>query len=1392
MKLYYNLRKSPHLFTFTNSRRITFKKKRNTFLKIILYIFLFLSFYQLTAQEYLIDVEFYKPENGLAGRYANCSFKDSRGIFWIGTQFGLSRFDGRNFLNFTEATGLPFNQVMEIKEDSEGWLWLFRNCQLKSNCIRELVFFHSLTHEIHTFKEHFKNELDFLPKDIESIIQNDKGDIFFSAKKKVYQWSEGAIIKETDFSQLKSTPHLISTTKDDKIAAWHHLDRTEDENFVSYFVFDKNGKFTYSKKINSYTEERVNTRIRILGTDEKGRNIIGARQPSNQLNIPRFVVLDNGTLSKDINHSTRFQKNATIHVNPRQPIPFVNLDKSDAPIFSSSLTNDFVQHFLDLESQKTIRHFQFYDDNIVWACGRQGAYLFQIKSSRFDRILYRSYSEQDSTLQSIARGIIPLDNNEFLVTTSNEIHKINLKDRNLNLKISTDKQLVPFALTKGFQDDYWGCRKGKLFRLNKVKGTLKMEVKGLKSQYDFPKVLSQYYVNERLWLGTDKGLHYLDFNKNELFKCEKYNGFEELKELLISHIYEETKDKIWLCTTGGLYLFSPKKGVIKRYWAGGEGAFKLPVSSIYHLQPAREGGWWLAARKGLVYWNPANNEIRHYTVADGLAANEILAVHEDDFGFVWLATNAGLIQFQATTGQSKVWQETDGVSSVDFEPHSYFAQDNGTVWFGTTNGYTVFNTKDFKDIDLNARPNIPINILDYEQFSIKTGQLENWTEDLIFNQKITLRPGERLFNIRVALADYVNGSEAKYAYRIKGVFDLWQEGKENLICISGLPYGKYQLEIRGKLSSGQYSAQEISIPILVFKPLFLRNWFIISAVLVFIGMILFGYLWRVRRLVERQKKLESEVENRTKIITQQAEELKQLDQLKSRFFANVSHELRTPLTLMLAPTNSLLNRTYLSEKDKQLLGYVYKSEKQLLNLVNEILDLSKLDSNLLELKERVVNLYDFLEPLISQFKSYGDSENINFSFINELKRPYLTSIDTDKFTKIINNFLSNALKFTPKNGTVNLRLVEKNTTFLIIVKDSGSGIHPDDLPNIFNRFYQSKQPDAIIQGGTGIGLSLCKELAEVLNGRVWAESELGKGSIFYFEFPKNEATVPLSIIESQQPIEKKEETETSTIPFRAPFENTTEKTTILIVEDNRELRNYLKSITEEKYEVLTAENGKVALEILAKQPVDFIISDLMMPIVDGFQLLEAVKRKDHLRHLPVIMLTARADVKVKLRALRIGVDDYIVKPFQEEELLLRIANLLQNYRVRTSLTQAIKPTLEKDKFLTPMISEEDLEWLESTEVIVLKYLNDYRLNIDFLVEQLAVSRSTFKRKIKQLTGLSANEYLNEIRFNKARELMETGVITSVKAAAGEVGMKDVKYFSKQFKNRFGKSPSAYF
>ena len=562
----------------------------------------------------------------------------------------------------------------------------------------------------------------------------------------------------------------------------------------------------------------------------------------------------------------------------------------------------------------------------------------------------------------------------------------------------------------------------------------------------------------------------------------------------------------------------------------------------------------------------------------------------------------------------------------------------------------------------------------------------------------------------------------------------------------------------------------------------------------FVGMIFFGYLWRIKQLTKQQKKLEHEVKDRTKIIKKQSEELLQLDKLKSRFFANVSHELRTPLTLMLGPTDSLMNRDYIKEKDKKLLEYVYKNEKHLLNLVNEILDLSKLETNRLEIEEQIVNLHDLLTPLVAQFKSYGDSENVKFSFVNRIEKDYQIYLDTGKFEKIINNFLSNALKFTPKNGEVTLILKEQGNKFLILVKDNGSGIHPDDLPHVFERFFQSKQTDAQIQGGTGIGLSMSHELAKILGGRVWAESELGKGSIFYFEFPKKEALLESTPNEGFQPIitgqQAIEITTAEAIPKH--LENKEQNTTILVVEDNPELRSYLQIILEEKYEVLTAENGKIALEILTQKSVDFIISDLMMPIMDGFQLLEAVKSKDRLRHLPVIMLTARADVKVKLRALRIGVDDYMIKPFREEELLTRIANLLKNYRVRISMSELAEPTISENPVPEIIIPEEDLRWLQIVEESVLKYLNDNRLNIDFLATQLAVSRSTFKRKIKRLSGLSPNDYLNEIRFNKVRELMEAKTVTSVKAAASEVGMKDVKYFSKQFKNRFGKLPSSYF
>jgi DNA-binding response OmpR family regulator len=410
-------------------------------------------------------------------------------------------------------------------------------------------------------------------------------------------------------------------------------------------------------------------------------------------------------------------------------------------------------------------------------------------------------------------------------------------------------------------------------------------------------------------------------------------------------------------------------------------------------------------------------------------------------------------------------------------------------------------------------------------------------------------------------------------------------------------------------------------------------------------------------------------------------------------------------------------------------------------------------------------------------------------------------LDRDKFEKIFNNYLSNALKYTSKGGSIQVSFYEKNNQIEFAVADTGYGISEEDLPKIFNRFYQAKNTQS---SGTGIGLAFCKELAELLNGEVSAESTLGEGSTFRFIFPYQET------FEAIEP----EETAIIDTPVLLNTENSQHQENrprILLVEDNPNLQQYITAILSDKYQVMVAENGEEAWKILrvasyelrvrenvqpATRNPQLVISDILMPVMNGFELSEKIKADEQLKNIPLILLTARAGRNDKLKALRIGVDDYLVKPFNEEELLVRIENLLSNAQNRIETTAPETEATSEDTPAeatkkAPQLDIRQQEWLNELETLLDKNLDKFDLTADYLAEQLLISRSQFFRRVKANTGLSPQQYIKEARLQKAREYLELRTYDSVKAVALSVGLKHVKNFSSNFKKRFGRLPSSY-
>ncbi len=535
-----------------------------------------------------------------------------------------------------------------------------------------------------------------------------------------------------------------------------------------------------------------------------------------------------------------------------------------------------------------------------------------------------------------------------------------------------------------------------------------------------------------------------------------------------------------------------------------------------------------------------------------------------------------------------------------------------------------------------------------------------------------------------------------------------------------------------------------------------------------------GLLFRQNRRIRSQKAL---IDDQVGDLQELLQHNRKLDESKSLFYANASHELRTPLTLMLGPLETVLKNKDLSQPRKnQLLSIAAQGGASLKNLITQILDLGKLDGGNMNLHLKPTSIHDFFETWLIQFESLAQNKGIEYRVENPIEKDFVGLLDQEKSRQIINNLVSNALKFTLAGGSIVAKVDYEYGLLRFSVSDTGRGIDTSDLPYVFDRYFQASNRDELAEGGMGIGLALCRDYATLMKGAIHVESTVGVGSNFVIEFPVEKAVgvleEELSFVEAVEELEQPEQVPTAG------------KSTILVVEDNPTLQNYLHLLLSGTYNVLLANHGEEALGLLHKDKnIDLVISDLMMPVMDGYQLLNGLKTNEQFSGVPVIMLTARAEKDAKLKALKIGVDDYVTKPFNEEELKARIGNLLRNYNIR-------KQALEEDyKDQVIETFSEDDKWLEGFEKYIKTiYLNN-QISIPDIANHQAMSESGLLRRLKRLTGLSPMQYVQELRLQEAFALLSEGH-NSVQQVALKVGYNDPRNFSRAFKNRFGKLPSA--
>ncbi len=1326
----------------------------------------------LPAQDYIAKVEHYGVEQGLSHRQANAIFEDSRGFVWIGTPNGLNRFDGYGFRTYTkEKDGLLFNDIQSIKEDADGWLWLVEGGR------HNICLFQPERGEVRSLKEKFGSVNPAFASGSfnESIWQSEDGALWLSATDAdwLYRYHPKTGIQVIRIEGLRNIrPAYFSAEK----TLW----ATADGDLL-------------------------------LELDQSGKVL---QRFENLWLYGPWALSENGILAITRSWPGKEEFFYCSLKRERRPLLIPALQQNGTPlpalIFPFDDKGSFVIHDRLMDPARgEVAQWEFVDHdkyNFMWRSflkdrsGRYwlgddfGFYILQIKKNRFQRYFFQKGVKPG--LGNSIRGILTTPDHLYANIENGGCFELDLHSGQSRRLEAAGTGWGNYSLTFSKNGDILSGREKALYRFSPDAST------GEKIPTEFNVWAVCEDNTGKTWIGSaSSGLHTLSPGASSIQPFTRYNEFGSLATAFVLYIEQDKSGVLWACASNGFYKIDPQKGVVARYWSGGTGEYFLPADNFYHFHLDADGVFWLASATGLVRvasradgtgtkspaWDLASGKL--FNRASGLPNEVIYAVYEDRQGRLWLPTDRGIICMDKKTGGIKTYFVADGITDSEFNRTAHFQDKNGVLYFGSLNGITAFNPADFNEKE-DEWSDTPLELTAFQQFDHESGQLVDRTAELLRTREIVLRPDERFFNLELALLSYNETNLIQYAWKIEGLDKDWHYQKERHLNYSGLPYGNYTLRIKAQASDGQWSKRMLTFTIRVLRPWYLQGWFLALAVLLACSGIFVYVRRRNRQLILEQKRLESLVAKATERIEKQAEELRHLDEVKSRFFANVSHELRTPLSLLLGPISSVLKGNRQDNRDFTLLKLAQMHGQQLLQLVNQILDLSKLESGKLELQEKPTALYPLLRRIVAAFESHAERKGIQFVFQYQAEKNLQLLVDSLKLETILNNLLSNALKFTPAGGTIQVVAENLANAMRIGVSDTGRGIHPDDLPKIFDRFYQSGLPGAPTEGGTGIGLALCRELAELMGGKISAESAgLGEGSRFFFEFPLKEVLGKTTDLPEEAP----ELVETGAfLPLGDSPQPVQQAATLLIVEDNVSLRDYLKLTLPSQYRVITAENGQEALGLMhrlseAQTLPDLIISDIMMPVMDGFQFLEHLKNDPHFRVIPVIMLTARADMQDKLRALRIGVDDYLLKPFEEEELLVRISTLLERYGERRQSPN--HTATEENQATTPEHSAGELAWLADLENLVVSEAQNDLLSVSWIADRMHLSERQFQRRLKNLTGLSPNAYLNEVRLQEARRLLEQGKVHSVKELAWTMSFRNEKYFSQIFRERFGKTPS---
>lgn len=891
-------------------------------------------------------------------------------------------------------------------------------------------------------------------------------------------------------------------------------------------------------------------------------------------------------------------------------------------------------------------------------------------------------------------------------------------------------------------------------------------------------------ADRRLWVGTERGLYCIDLDRSDLSANQisirpcrlAPDGKNRPQTVRITCVNEASDHTIWMGTYGnGLYG-----------WKGEE-----------------EGGEY---------------RFVNYDTDSGLSDNVIYGICEDVHGSLWLSTNRGLTCFHPERESATPFYATDGLLNNQFYWTAACRTSEGRIWFGNMDGVVMFNPDVIREDSARLSVTVVGGSVN-NQSVIPPAYPEVWK----------VKESDKSFSLSFSSLYYVSPEKVRYAYQLEGFDSEWTEVESNrrFANYTNLPAGRYLFKVKCTNPDGEWSDRTTELAIQVVPPFYKEPWFLFTVVATLLISLYYFNEMRIRNLRRQKEQLVQMVDERThdleetldKLMTHQEEISKQNEQLieqnneisrqkeqleelsgqlrqatqdKINFFTNITHEFKTPLTLILGPIEQALKLSQ-NPKVQEQLTMVRKNSKYLLSLINQLMDFRKADSGKLKVNKAPGNFQEFAKAIVLPFYALTRVREVRIDEYYHLSSPSFY-FDSDLMQKILVNLLSNAVKFTPDQGRIRLFVAllpapEKGKQVYISVNDTGSGIPEEALDRVFDRFYQLENKDIYPvygQSGTGIGLYLCSQIMEQLGGRIWVKNNRKGGASFRMLLPlsADEWKVEEShaLYDSPELYTRISDTEEEEMVDR-------DKPVLLVVEDNPDMRAFIRSILEEKFSIVEASNGESGLSKTLKYQPDFIISDIMMPIMDGLEFTKKVKNNFATSHIPVLLLTAKSSTDVRIEGYKSGADGYIAKPFDAELLTARINSMVNS---RNRLHEAFENSLDI-KSLNIEEESQDRVFLDKLMDVIRENYTDADFDVADLIDKMHISKSLLHKKLQSLVGQSAVKVIRSFRLNKSKELMESAGSSrmNISEIAYAVGFNDPKYFTRCFTKSFGVSPSAF-